>query len=1000
VSSVTRIEIATRPGFADSRGLSVARSIREHLGLTVASVRTRDVYHVEPALPAELARRVADEFAGPVARQGAVGRIHDGPFDVAVSVGYKPGVTDPVGKSARVAIEDLLGRPLGDGAHVYASRLYLLSGLSLDDAGRVARQLLANEVIERVTVTPHAAWEGSPPDLSVPRVIEHPPRPAETVPLSGLSDEALQDLSRRRLLALSVAELRAIRDFFSGEAQSLRRTRAGLTAEPTDAELECLAQTWSEHCKHKIFNAIIDYREAGAEPEEIRSLFATYVKGTTLAVEAAIRERQRESWLVSVFHDNAGVIAATDRYHLVYKVETHNSPSALDPYGGAITGIVGVNRDPFGTGLGADLLCNVWGYCFAPPDWAGQLPPGLLHPRRVREGVHHGVIDGGNQSGVPYGRGWEYFDDRFLGKPLVYCGTVGRMPVETAGRPAHEKQARPGDRVVMVGGRIGKDGIHGATFSSAELTEESPVQAVQIGDPITQKMMFDFLLEAREAGLYSSITDNGAGGLSSSVGEMARQPGGAWIDLAKAPLKYQGLAPWEILVSEAQERMTLAVPPGRLEAFLELARAREVEATDLGAFTEDGHFEVRFDGTVVALLPLDFLHEGDPVLRIRAEWTPPDATPLEPLPPPATGAEGAAHLAALLGRHNLRSVEGVARGYDHEVKGLTVVKPFLGAHRDVPGDAAVFMIAHDAGTAGYALSEGVFPAYSDQDAHAMAQAGVDLAVRRVVAAGCRTDRIAALDNYCWPDPLPGPTNPDAPHKAAQLVRATRGLAEICTAYGVPLVSGKDSMKNDAVVGGRRISIPPTLLASVIALVPDVRKVRTLEAGQVGEVLLLVGETGDELGATEWAAHRQIRGGAVPRLVPATLWPRYEAVGRSIRDELVTAAHAVGRGGVGPALFLMARAAGLGLGVNLATAPRLGEVGWEALLFGETPGRFLLACRPERMDRLRRQLQAVPHAVIGAFDATGRLRIAAGDATLVDAPVGALAAAWKGEGGPS
>jgi len=998
VADVTRIEIATRPGFADSRGLSVARAIREHLGVAVGAVRTRDVYHVEPALPAADAARVAAEMAGPVVRQGAVGRVEDGPFDVAVSVGYRPGVTDPVGKSAKVAIEDLLGRRLGDHGAVYASRLYLLSGVTAEQARSIATRLLANEVIERVAVQSHAAWQASAPDLSVPRVAEHAPRPTGTVPLAGLDDAALQRLSREKLLALSVEELRAVRDFFARAAGEPRRRAAGLGAAPTDAELECLAQTWSEHCKHKIFNADVVYREPGRPPEEIRSIFQQYIRGTTSAVEEAIVAREGKSWLVSVFHDNAGVIAATPAYHLVFKVETHNSPSALDPYGGAITGIVGVNRDPFGTGLGADLLCNVWGYCFGPPDWKGELPPGLLHPRRIREGVHHGVIDGGNQSGIPYGRGWELFDERYLGKPLVYCGTVGRMPAVSAGRPTHLKLARPGDRIVMVGGRIGKDGIHGATFSSAELTEESPVQAVQIGDPITQKMMFDFLLEAREQGLYSSITDNGAGGLSSSVGEMAKQPGGACLDLTHAPLKYQGLAPWEILVSEAQERMTLAVPPEKLPALLSLARLREVEATDLGAFTDDGHLEVRFAGQVVALLPLDFLHEGDPTLRIEAEWAPRPAAPTAPLPAPATPAEGAARLAAFLSRHNLCSTELLARTYDHEVKALTVVKPWVGVHRDVPGDASVFLVAHDAAPAGYAVSEAVFPGYSDHDAHAMAQAGVDLAVRRVIAAGARADRVAALDNFCWPDPLPGPGNPDAKQKAAQLVRASRGLHEICVAYGVPLISGKDSMKNDAVVGGKRISIPPTLLVSTIALLPNVRRALTLEAGGPGEVLLVVGESREELGGTEWAQSRGLAGGEVPRCNPAELWPRYRKVSEAIGEGLVTAAHAVGRGGLAPALFLMARAGGLSLRADLSAAPAAPGTGWEGLCFGESLGRLLLACRPERLAALRARLEGAPHAVLGSFAAGGRLELLLGGRPLVEAAVDDLARAWKREGG--
>ena len=1001
MSSVTRIEIGTRPAFADSRGASVARKIREHLGLAVGAVRTRDVYLVEPGLPEAEARRVAEEFAGPVVRVGAVGRLQDGRFDVAVAVGYRPGVTDPVGKSARVAIEDLLGRPLGEHGAVYASRLYLLTGVDRPAAERIARQLLANELIERVSVQTWAEWEAAPPDLSVPRVPEHAPRPVEAVPLEGLDDAALAKLSRQRLLALTPEEMRAIRDFYRAAARDPRRAAAGLGADPTDAELECLAQTWSEHCKHKIFAAKITYREPNRPAEEIRSVFRTFIRGTTEAVDAAIRASEGKSWLVSVFHDNAGVIAATGRWHLVYKVETHNSPSALDPYGGAITGIVGVNRDPFGTGIGADLLSNVWGYCFASPDHAGPLPPGLLHPRRIREGVHHGVIDGGNQSGIPYARGWEFFDDRFLGKPLVYCGTVARMPVTAAGHPAHEKRTRPGDRIVMVGGRIGKDGIHGATFSSAELTEDSPVQAVQIGDPITQKMMFDFLLEARDLGLYSAITDNGAGGLSSSVGEMARQPGGARLDLARAPLKYQGLAAWEILVSEAQERMTVAVPPANLAAFLDLARRREVEATDLGVFTDDGLFHCTYGERTVLLLPLEFLHEGDPEMRLEAEWRPPAGGPIPPRPPPATGADGAALARAFLARDNLRSCELLARTYDHEVKALTVVKPWVGVHRDVPADASVLLVAHDGDHAGYALAEGVFPTYSDHDAHAMAQAGADLAVRRVLAAGARPDRVAALDNYCWPDPLEGPSNPDARHKLAQLVRASRGLREICVAYGVPLVSGKDSMKNDAVIAGRRISIPPTLLASVIALVDDVGRAVTLEAAEPGTVLLAVGETREELGCTEWAAARGEKGGAVPRCWPGTAWPRYLAVSGAIREGLVAAAHAVGRGGLLPALFYLARAAGLGLAADLGAAPRQGTPGWEALLFSETPGRFLLAVRPEREAEVLRRLSGFA-ARVGAYDGSGRLRISAGAAALVDAAVEDLAAAWKratgGEGG--
>ncbi|MEN6633950.1 MAG: AIR synthase-related protein [Candidatus Polarisedimenticolia bacterium] len=992
MSSVTRIEVGTRAGFVDSRGVSVARRIREHLGLTVESVRTRDVYLVEPALADDEARRVADEFAGPIVRVGAVGRLDDGPFDVAVSVGFKPGVTDPVGKSAKVAIEDLLGRKLGEKGKVYTARVYLLRGVDRLAAARIATELLANEVIERVKVETRDEWLASGPDLSVPRVVETAPRPALTIGLE-VSDDELRAISRARLLSLSLEEMRAIRDFYRGAKDDPRRKAAGLGGAPTDVELEALAQTWSEHCKHKIMNARITHAEAGRPPQVIDSLFKTYIRGATRVIDERLKAEKGRSWLVSVFHDNAGVVAATERHHLVYKVETHNSPSALDPYGGAITGIVGVNRDPFGTGLGAELLCNVWGYCFGPPDYAGALPAGLLHPRRVRDGVHAGVIDGGNQSGVPYARGWEYFDERYLGKPLVYCGTVGRMPVETTGRPSHVKKAAAGDRIVMVGGRIGKDGIHGATFSSAELTEESPVQAVQIGDPVTQKMMFDFLLEARDLGLYSAITDNGAGGLSSSVGEMAEQPGGARLDLAKAPLKYQGLAPWEILVSEAQERMTLSVPPDKLDAFLELARRREVEATDLGEFTSDGHFHVLYGAATVALLPMSFMHDGDPEMDLVSEWSAPDRGAYAAAEAPDSPAAGAALLARFLARDNVRSNEDLARTYDHEVKALTVVRPWIGVHRDVPSDAGVFMVDYD-GVTGYALSEGVFPSYSDFDALAMAQAGVDLAVRRAIAAGARPDRIAALDNYCWPDPLEGPNNPDARFKLGQLVRASRGLHDICVAYGAPLVSGKDSMKNDAVVGGRRISIPPTLLVSAIAIVDDVRAATTLEPGGPGEMLVVVGETREELGGSEWAAMRGERGGDVPRCRPEEFARRYAEVARLIAARRVSAAHALGRGGLLTGLFFMGRAGDVGIEADLAKLPGEGRPGWEARLAGESCGRFLLSVAPSRLDDVMSALGDLPAAVIGATNAGGRLTIRLGAATLADAPIDNLAAAWK------
>jgi phosphoribosylformylglycinamidine synthase subunit PurSL len=999
---VHRLEIAPRPATGDPRGASITSTVREFLGIPIAAVRTRDVYRIDASLTEEEARRILHEFVDPVAQHGALGRLDDGPFDVAVTVAYKPGVTDPVGKSARVCVEDTLGRRLADGDAVYTSTVYLLDGIDAARAERVATELLANPVIQTIRVEPYDAWRTAPADLSVPKVAEHAPPVVARIDLSG-ADEALVSLSKTKLLALTLAEMRAVRDHFREAAKDPRRAEAGLGDRPTDVELECIAQTWSEHCKHKIFNATVTYREPGRAPETIRSLFKTYIRGATEAVDRAARERDGRSWLVSVFHDNAGVVAFDEHDHLVYKVETHNSPSALDPYGGAMTGIVGVNRDPFGTGRGADLLANVWGYCFASPFHAGKLPAGLLHPRRIRDGVHHGVIDGGNQSGVPYGRGWEIFDARFLGKPLVFCGTVGRLPASIAGTPGEEKTVSPGDRIVMVGGRIGADGIHGATFSSAALDESAPIQAVQIGDPITQKRMFDFLLEARDRGLYASITDNGAGGLSSSVGEMAKASGGAVLDLAKAPLKYAGLAPWEIFLSEAQERMTLAVPPHNVDAFLSLARRREVEATVLGTFTDSGRLEVLFGGETVALLDMEFLHEGDPDLNLVASWEP--RTFDEPRGP--APEDLGATLLAMLCRLNLCSNEVKARHYDHEVKGLTVVKPWVGVGGDVPAEATVFLLRHGS-RRGYVLSEGVNPFYSDIDTYAMAQSVLDEAVRKQLCAGAGLDRIAALDNFCWPDPVRSEGTPDGEHKMAQLVRACRGLYDLTRAYATPLVSGKDSMKNDSTMGGVKISVPPTLLVSAIGQIDDVTDAVTLDLKTEGDVVYLLGTTLDETGGSEYLRLRGERdglaahpgepapyvGNRVPRVEPAATLPLYRALAAATRKRLVRSAATPAKGGLADALARKAMAGGLGMQLDLDRCPDLAALPPDVALFSESGGRFVVTVAEKNAAAFEALFAGLACRRIGVVTSAAYLRATLHGKPRIDLPVAALKAAYK------
>lgn len=931
---VWRLEIGARDGMPDALAAATRSRLRA-VDVSPVDLATRKVYWLGLAgVTQGEAAQVLAALVDPVTEVGAVGVLPDPPGDTLVlTVGLRPGVTDAVGRTVLRAASDSLGRALvGD---VYSATMYVFRGLTREQVAAAAREL-HNPLIQRVRIDAPPRT----PDLEPPRAGTTRAPEVAAVPLRAADDEALLQISRTGLLALSLAEMREIRRHFTG-----------LGRDPTDAELECLAQTWSEHCKHKIFAAPITYTGPDGQTREIeRGLFKQYIRGATEAVAAA----RGDDFLVSVFHDNAGVVRFTEADHLVYKVETHNSPSALDPYGGAMTGIVGVNRDSLGTGLGADLLTNVWGYCLGEPDHAGALPPGLMHPRRIREGVHHGVIDGGNQSGIPYSRGFELFDARYAGKPLVYCGTVAVMPAVSAGRPTDKKRTAAGDLVVMLGGRIGKDGIHGATFSSAALDESSPVQAVQIGDPITQKMMADFLLEARDLGLYSGLTDNGAGGLSSSVGEMAQSTGGVRIDLARAPLKYPGLAPWEILISEAQERMTLSVPKDRLEEFLALAGRREVEASVLGEFDGSGRMVVMFADQVVCDLSLEFLHEGLPRWALRARWSPPARAA-------STREQVDAALAAedlvvrLLARPNLRSNEDWARRYDHEVKGLSVIKPWVGVRQDVPATATVMRARH-LRPEGVVLGEGVHPFYSDLDTYAMATACVDEAVRRALCAGARLDRLSALDNFCWPDPVQSAATPDGEHKLAQLVRCCEGLRAACEAFLVPLISGKDSMKNDAVLGGVKISIPPTLLVSVMGQIDDVRRALDLTPVAAGDLVFVLGETGRHLGGSEFERLAGLQCAEVPTTELEVCARRYAAFVAARDAGLVRSAHVVGRGGLAVALAHMTLAGELGVGVDVGSVLLDMPEGtaMEALV-SESTGRIVLTCAPDRAVALRHAL---------------------------------------------
>jgi phosphoribosylformylglycinamidine synthase len=956
-----RIEVALKKGLRDSRGERIRAEIEHLLHLKVTAVRSIDVYTVDARLTEkELAEIAAGPFSDPVIQNWSMDAPLAEDFDHAIEVGFRPGVTDNTGRTAREAVEYLTGRKFSESEGVYYSVQYLISGdLTAAEIEKIATGLLCNTLIQRYSVLSIAGFKASKGfPAAVPKVAGETKAEVKEINLE-VSDEELMRISKDGVLALTLDEMKIIQTHYRSQKSAKARAAVGLGAKPTDVELECLAQTWSEHCKHKIFAGTVHYEDEHGNKQEIKSLFKSFIQKTTKDVREKMGERD---FCLSVFKDNAGVIKFNDSHSLVFKVETHNSPSALDPYGGALTGIVGVNRDPFGTGQGSKLIFNTDVFCFADPFYDKPLPKRLLHPRRIFEGVVEGVEHGGNKSGIPTVNGSIVFDERFCGKPLVFCGTAGLMPAELNGQPGHEKSIEPGDLIVMSGGRIGKDGIHGATFSSEELNENSPVTAVQIGDPITQKRMFDFLIRARDKGLYRFITDNGAGGLSSSIGEMAGECGGCRMDLSKAPLKYSGLNPWEILISEAQERMSMAVPPDKIDRFMEMSKQFGVESTILGEFTDNGIFHILYGDKTVAWLPMDFMHEGLPPMQLPAKWTPPALTDVLP----EIKGDYTGDLKQLLASLNICSKESIVRRYDHEVQGGSVVKPFTGICNDGPSDAAVVRPILDS-FEGVVTAHGICPRYSDIDTYDMTTNAVDEALRNYVAVGGSLDLVAGLDNFCWCDPVLSDKTPDGDYKMAQLVRSNQALYDICMEYNLPLISGKDSMKNDFYDGNVKISIPPTLLFSVIGKIDDARKAVTMDLKRPGDIVCLLGATADELGGSEYLALKGAIGKKVPKVDPKDAYGRYSAYHKAVNAGLVASCHDLSDGGLAVAASESAFAGGFGMSIDLAKVIWKGEAAGRsdaAILFSESASRLLVTVHPEKLAEFEAIMKGQSFSVIG------------------------------------
>lgn len=875
------------------------------------------------------------------------------------TVVQKPGVMDPIEESFLQGLDDLGVRDV----RVRTGARYLLSGdLNDSDRSRIADSVLANPVIQDVF------WSGEGPRpepfrSAAPYVFEK-----RSVTLEGLSSEELERLSGDLGLSLKLREMEAVRDHF-----------AALGRAPTDVELETLAQTWSEHCCHKTLTSPVHHVSArfpdGNRTENL--LKATIVRAT---------QEINAPWCLSVFKDNAGVIAFDDEYGISFKVETHNHPSAIEPYGGAGTGIGGVLRDTLGTGLGAKPIVNTDVFCFGPPDLpASEVPPGALHPLRVLRGVVGGVRDYGNRMGIPTASGAVYFDRRYVGNPIVFCGSVGIIP-----RDAIDKEVRPGDRIYVVGGRTGRDGIHGATFSSVELTEESETVssgAVQIGNPITEKKMLDVLLEARRRRLFRCVTDCGAGGLSSAVGEMGEETG-ARVQLENVPLKYEGLSYWEIWISEAQERIVLAVPPEKAAELEALAQSEEVECTDIGEFTDDRRLVLSFHGSDVCDLSMEFLHGGRPkwvresLHRSVATEAPDWARWV------GDGDDLGKMLHRLLAAPNIASKEWIIRQYDHEVQGASVLKPIQGVGAGGPGDGVAFLPRLDSHRA-IAIGCGMNPCYGDLDPYRMALSAVDEALRNVVAVGGNPSHTALLDNFCW-------GNTDRPETLGSLVEAAHGCADAAIAFGTPFVSGKDSLNNEFRVGDETIAIPPTLLLSSVSVVDDARSLVSMDLKMAQSVLVLVGKTYEELGGSHLFQQLAVSDSAQ---VPDVRLDTAPAVHARVHDAIVAGSvlscHDLAEGGLAVAIAEMAFAGKIGASIDLRTVEYDGNTVDAAVLFSESNTRYLLEVERSRLPEVRALLGEISHSVIGETQDEPRLRISGlSGEIVVDEGLDGLQSSWR------
>ena len=1006
-----KIEVFNKKGVSDPVSSGIKKDILD-LGIKgVTKVTHHQVFIISGDITESDVKRIAEELlvdsiiqSYRLIKDGR--RTRDEGRNI-VEVAYNPGVMDPVEESTRKAIKDM--GIYGVESIKTEKKYYIDGNIAGGEFKTLCEKLLYNKVIQHVVTvdSPQSTVHSNGYQFKL-----------ITVDILGADDRKLIKISKDGQLFLNLEEMKAIKKYF----KKIRRN-------PTDCELETIAQTWSEHCAHKTFRGVIDYKEARDEGRLSAEALAK-AEGTKDEVKIGNRKINNllkstimkatkeldKSWCVSVFEDNAGIIRFDEEDNVCFKVETHNHPSALEPYGGAGTGVGGVIRDILGVGLASKPIMNTDVFCFGEPDTANKdVPQGMLHPKRIAKGVVSGVRDYGNRMGIPTSNGAVLFDKGYTGNPLVYCGTVGIMPKDKS-----FKCAQTGDFIVAIGGRTGRDGIHGATFSSGELTHESEIisgGAVQIGNPITEKKVLDTLIKARDRNLFNSITDCGAGGFSSAIGEMGKDLG-AEVDLEKAPLKYEGLTYTEIWISEAQERMVLAVPRHNITELTEIFNKEDVETAVIGYFTSDKRLRLRYNGEIVCDLDMEFLHDGIPQFERQAIWEPKKHNEFKR----ACHVNLNKDLLKILSSWNVASKEWIIRQYDHEVQGQSVLKPLTGVNNDGPSDASVIRPKFNS-KKGVIVANGLNPRYGFIDPYWMSASCIDEALRQVVSVGGSLKHTAILDNFCW-------GNTDKPDRLGSLVRASLGCYDIAKGYGVPFISGKDSLNNEYRVNGKSVPIPGTLLISAISVIDDVEKVVSMDFKEAGNLVYIVGMTYKELGGSHYYLINGCVGNDVPKVDIDMGIKIFSAINKAINYGLVRSCHDCSEGGIGVAAAEMAFSGGLGVEVELGEVPykydrrpfdaprrftsqsetaglaqgkqtrdegrnMKGDIRNDFVLFSESNTRFIVEIKKENRKKFELIMKGIPIGLIGAVKKEKGFKVKGIEGSkIVDIGIDELKEAWQ------